>query len=391
MNKIELIEKKIELRKKAENILSKGETEKRILTNDEKTLFEEIRSQISTINDQIKDIDKSLVEEKRQIENTKKTHIEFDMKKINLTSEIRKRIENPSLGNITVPAFENRDATQYSVTQDSGAKGGETVETVVEGLLTPLYDNQVLGNFTWLTGLQGDVKIPAMAGNTVGWEGEITEADKTDSAITSVTLQPKRLSAYVDISKQLILQSNANIEAVIRQDLINALNDKLQKTFLGNEQGSATKPAGLFYNADSINAVSFANIVGIEQSAEEANITPTGYIINPAIKAEARQTVKAVGQGGFLFENNELDGMATAVTNAAKGILYGNLKDFVIGQWGDVEVVVDQYTRATFGEIRLVINAYFDGKIRRADSIVAKVVSESSAADPSTGDPSTGQ
>lgn len=379
MNKIELIEKKIELRKKAEELLSKGESEKRVLSNDEKTLFDEIRSQISGIDEQISAIDNTLVEEKRQIENEKKSHIEFNMKKINLTSEIRKRMENPSLGNITVPAFESRD---YTVSGDSGAKGGETVETVVEGLLTPLYDNQVLGNFTWLTGLQGDVKIPAMAGNTVGWEGEITEADKTDSAITSVTLQPKRLSAYVDISKQLLLQSNANIEAVIRQDLINALNDKLQKTFLGNEQGSATKPAGLFYNVDSISAVDFATIVGIEQTAEEANVAPTGYIINPAIKADARQAVKAVGQGGFLFENNELDGMPTAVTNAAKGILFGNLKDFVIGQWGDVEVVVDQYTRATFGEIRLVINAYFDGKIRRADSIVAKTIAEGKEPDP---------
>lgn len=379
MNKIELYEKKIELRKKAEDILSKGEAEKRTLNNDEKTLFDEVRSQMADIDKQIADIDKSLEEEKRQIENKSKTHIDIDMKKINLTSEIRKRIENPSLGNINVPAFENRDATQYSVTQDSGAKGGETVETVVEGLLTPLYDNVVLGNFTWLTGLQGDVKIPAMAANTVGWEGEITEADKTDSAITAVTLQPKRLSAYVDISKQLILQSNANIESVIRQDLINALTDKLQKTFLGDAAGTTTQPAGLFYNASSIDAVSFANIVSIEQAAEEANVAPTGYIINPAIKADARQAVKAVGQGGFLFEGGELDGMPTAVTNAAKGILFGNLKDFVIGQWGDVEVVVDQYTRATYGEIRLVINAYFDGKIRRAESVVAKKIAEASA------------
>ena len=380
-NKIELIEQRIQLKKKAEGILSTGEAEKRTLNDDEKKLFEEVRSQIADIDKQISDIDNALAEEKRQIENKSKDNT-LDMKKINLTSEIRARIDNPSLGNITVPAFESRD---YTVTQDSGAKGGETVETVVEGLLTPLYDNQVLGNFTWLTGLKGDVKIPAMAGNTVAWEGEITEADKSDSAITSVTLQPKRLSAYVDISKQLLLQSNANVESVIRQDLINALNDKLQKTFLGNEQGSATKPAGLFYNASTVDAVSFANIVAIEQAAEEANVAPTGYIINPAIKADARQAVKAVGQGGFLFENGELDGMPTAVTNAAKGILYGNLKDFVIGQWGDVEVVVDQYTRATFGEIRLVINAYFDGKIRRADSIVAKAIAEASPADPSTG------
>lgn len=386
INKIELIEQRIQLKKKAEGILSSGESEKRTLNEDEKKLFEEIRSQIADIDKQISDIDKSLTEEKRQIETETKSKENIqDMKKINLTSEIRARIDNPSLGNITVPAFEKRD---YTVTGDEGAKGGDTVPTVIEGLLTPLYDNQVLGNFTWLTGLQGDVKIPAMAGNTVGWEGEVTEADKTDSGISAVTLQPKRLSAYVDISKQLLLQSNANIEAVIRQDLINALNDKLQKTFLGNEAGSSTKPAGLFYNASTVDAVDFANIVAIEQAAEEANVAPTGYIINPAIKADARQAVKAVGQGGFLFEGGELDGMPTAVTNAAKGILFGNLKDFVIGQWGDVEVVVDQYTRATYGEIRLVINAYFDGKIRRADSIVAKTISESAGNEPA--DPSTG-
>lgn len=382
-NKIELIEQRIQLKKKAENILSSGEAEKRTLNDDEKKLFEEIRAQISDIDKQISDIEKSLVEEKRQIENKSKDNT-LDMKKINLTGEIRARIENPSLGNITVPAFETRD---YTVTQDSGTKGGETVETVVEGLLTPLYDNQVLSNFTWLTGLQGDVKIPAMAANNCGWEGEITEADKSDSAISAVTLQPKRLSAYVDISKQLLLQSNSNIEAIVRQDLINALNDKLQKTILGNEDATSTKPAGLFYGASTIDAVSFANIVEIEKDAEEANISPSGYIINPAIKADARQAVKAVGQGGFLFEGGELDGMPTSVTNAAKGILFGQLKDVVLGQWGDVEVVVDQYTRATFGEIRVIINAYFDCKVRRAESVIAKTIAETpeAPADPSLG------
>jgi hypothetical protein len=55
------------------------------------------------------------------------------------------------------------------------------------------------------------------------------------------------LTAYVDISKQLIYQDTVGVENAIRRDIVNALNDKLEATIFGAVAGDATKPAGIFY------------------------------------------------------------------------------------------------------------------------------------------------
>ena len=373
--KIELIEQRKQIRETAENLVKTAETEKRELNVDENDMLTEYRAQIENINKEIENLDKQLEDEKRQADqNEKRNSIHKDMNKFSLVDEIRSIVDGKKQDRkIEMPAFENRE---YTKTQDAGGKGGEDVATVIEGLLTPLYDNQVLGNFTWMTGLTSDVKIPRIGANNVGWADEIEAASATDSSVESVTLKPKRLTAYVDLSKMLLMQANANLEAVVREDIQKAVADKLQKTLLGDAAGSNIKPAGLFYEAETLEAVNFANIINIEKTVEESNAVATGYIINPSVKATCRAAVKAQGQGGFLFEGGELDGMPTAVTNAAGGILYGNLKDIVIGQFGNVSILVDPYSKAVNDEVRLVINFYVDAANRRPgeNTVVAKKV-----------------
>ena len=46
----------------------------------------------------------------------------------------------------------------------------------------------------------------------------------------------------------------------------------------------------------------------------------------------------------------------------------------MIGQWGAIDLTVDPYSQATNGKVRLVVNAYFDAKPRRADAFVAKTL-----------------
>lgn len=395
MNKLELINKKLELRAEAEKMLNAAKTEKRELNKDEDAKFDEIRKQMAEIDEQIKDIEKQLEDEKRNADEMKHINNKRNMAKYSILNAIRSKVngsqmdeatalavqiateENRAAGlacdGIVIPAFETRDASTMVAKVD--ANGGYTVATDLQGLLTPLYDNQVLGQFTWMTGLRGNIDIPVMTGSNVGWADEIAEAEKTANTFSHVTLQPKRLTAYLNISKQLILQSNESIEAVVRQDIVNALNDKLQKTLLGDASVSATQPAGIF-NGASDASMNFSALVAIEEDIEEANTVATGYIINPYVKATGRTTLKSANVAGYLFENGQLLGQPTAVTNASKGIVYGNLKDFVIGQWGNIELTVDPYTRAKNGEIQIVINAYFDAVKRRNGTIVAKKIAK---------------
>lgn len=276
-----------------------------------------------------------------------------------------------------VPAFERRDGEVVVVNDlqaTAATLGKETVPTETMALLEPLYANQVLSSFTLLTGLSSNISIPSMTAGAAGWADEIGDAQASGEKFASKGMKPKRLTCYCPISKQLLIQSNSNIEAIIRADIQKAVMDKLQSTILGDAAGTDNQPAGLFNGATAIASLNFAALVDVEKAVEDANVIATGYIINPTIKAIARVATKAQGQGGFLFDGGQLLGMPTAVTTASSGLLFGDLKEVIVGQWGDIDIVVDPYTRAGKGEILLTINTYWDAVLRRSNAVVAKKV-----------------
>ena len=106
-----------------------------------------------------------------------------------------------------------------------------------------------------------------------------------------------------------------------------------------------------------------------------------GKVVKPSqrkemAKAVLKTTVKVAGAAKFIMENNEIEGYPVLCSSAvaSKGVVMGNFADYVIGQWGGIDLTVDPYTQAANGKVRLVINAYFDAKPRRADAFVKKVL-----------------
>ena len=233
-----------ELRNKCASIIELAKTEVRDLTEDEDKELCELKDEIEAKKEEIKalqeELDKKMPkedpEEDEEKDNKRNKNIRSNkMKKLSLVNEIRTAIDENKKSVIV-------NAEKRAVT----VQGGEgvhdaVVETEIEGILEPLYANSVLAKLgaRWYTGLpQGDVQIPIMSKSTVKWEGETDEADSTGNSFTTVKLQPKRLSAYIDISKQLLAQDTIGVEAAIRRDLVNALNDKLEATLFGDDQGT---------------------------------------------------------------------------------------------------------------------------------------------------------
>lgn len=226
-----------------------------------------------------------------------------------------------------------------------------------------------------MTGLVGNVSIPVYTGSNVGWEGEIDAAKDGAGTFTEVALTPKRLTAYLDISKQFLIQDSASAEEMLRNDIIKAISTKLEATILGNGAGDTKTPAGLFNAATKLTAVDFKNIVAMQQTLEEANVSGNiKYIVSPSVKATLKTTSKDSGSGRFLMEGNEIDGITALCSSACKGIVVGNFEDYVIAQFGSIDLTVDPYTQAANGKVRLVVNAYFDAKPRRTAAFVAKTV-----------------
>lgn len=159
---------------------------------------------------------------------------------------------------------------------------------------------------------------------------------------------------------------------MLRADIVKAISNKLEATILGDEAGSNKVPAGMFNGADAA-TLDYEGTVDMEAELEEANVGGEyTYIVSPKAKAALRKATK--GDHNFVMEDGEVNGIKALCTSACKGIVLGNFSEYVIAQWGAIDLTVDPYTQAAKGKVRLVINAYFDAKPRRSEAFVVGVV-----------------
>lgn len=268
------------------------------------------------------------------------------------------------------------DARSAVINASTATAGAEAVATDTLNILEPLYNNLALSQAgcTMMFGLVGNIKLPAYSGSSAGWAAETAEAADGKGTFSEITFSPKRLTAYIDISNQFLIQDSVNAEALLRSDLAMALQQKLESTILGEAAGSDTQPAGLFNGVTTEITPTYAQMVKMEQQVEELNVTgELRYIMSPAIKAALRSTPTDAGSGRFIMEGNDVNGIPALVTNNAKGIILGNFSDFVLCQWGGIELIVDSLTLASKAMTRIVINSYWDAKPRRNAFAKAKL------------------
>lgn len=385
MNSLEIIDKKEQLRDKLNAMLDVAEKEQRKLTEDETKEFEALNTEIRNLENQINDIKKetkevrkmgkfSLLKAINDIANNRQLD-ERALEVVNQgVAEMRKAGQNYS-GQIQLP-LEERATVQATV---EGA-GQETVAEDLLNILEPLRAKLVLAQAgaSYMSGLVGNISIPAYSGSQVTWEGEVADAKDGAGTFTEVKLEPKRLTAYIDLSKQFLIQDSVSAEEMLKRDIVNAIANKLEATILGAEAGTATMPAGMLNGVSAeTEAIDYAGIVAMETELEEANVRgDIKFIVSPSAKAALKTTKLDAGSGKFAMEGNEVNGYPVLCTSAVagKGVIYGNFNDLVIGQWGGIDLTVDPYTQAANGKVRLVINAYFDAKPRRAESFVKKIL-----------------
>ena len=384
MDSLEILDRKEQLRAELNSMLDNAEKEQRKLTEDETTRFEALNTEIRNLDKQIIDIKKETKEVRKMGKfsllkaiNDIANNRQLDERALEVVNqgitEMRKAGQNYS-GQIQLP-LEERAVVQATVE----GQGAETVAEDLLNILEPLRAKLVLAQAgaSYMTGLVGNISIPAYSGSQVTWEGEVADAKDGAGTFTEVKLEPHRLTAYIDLSKQFLIQDSVSAEEMLKRDIVNAIANKLEATILGSET-IVNAPEGLLNGvvADSA-AITYEDIVAMETELEEANVRgDIKFVVSPSAKAKLKTTKLDAGSGKFAMEGNEVNGYPVLCTSAVagKGVIYGNFNDLVIGQWGGIDLTVDPYTQAANGKVRLVINAYFDAKPRRAESFVKKIL-----------------
>ena len=93
-------------------------------------------------------------------------------------------------------------------------------------------------------------------------------------------------------------------------------------------------------------------------------------------KAAFRNMAKSTKSTELVYNGGTIDGTTVYNTSnvAGNGVAYGDFSQLAIGQWGAIDLTVDPFTKAAEGKVRLVVNAYFDAKVLRADAIKVATV-----------------
>lgn len=374
-------------------ICEKRKLEIRSFSHDDKMKMDNFRKDISNINEEINELETELRTKEENYNYNNNIEKQMEKRNFSLLKAIRAISENRSLdpiaqavvlegqnemrsrslslvGQIQLPSnYEERAITVQS-------EGEDVVATNLMDVMGSLKSKNVLvqAGARVLENLTGDVQFPLSSSANCSWEGETSETAATDMTFTHVKLSPKRLSCVVDVSKQFLLQDSASAERVIREEILSAINSKLEKTFLGAEQGTNTMPQGLFYNNGTplTEVAKFKDLTDLEADVENANVDgKVVYLLSPKAKGELRNMVKGDKTTNLVYENGAVDGTEALSTSniAEKRFAYGDFSNVVIANWGNLDITVDPMTKAASGLVRLVVNFYCDVKVLRPETI----------------------
>ena len=385
MTILEKREKIIGLKDEMSTLIKNGEAETRELTEEENGRLAEIRTEIDNLE---KEIAEQEAEDRKLAETNKDNKNNKEMKEIRLFNLIKGVAGMQDLNDEERQFVKGQHITLRSgatiQAQGEATTGVEAIPEDKKRLDLAIRNASVLNRLgcTWFGNATGDISMPKYSGSLVGWKGEIEKADNGEGDFSEVVLQPKRLTAIVDISKTFLAQTAEDAEAILIADLAAACAEKLDKTVFGAESGvTGVRPAGLFYDNDytttggTIGDVAYDDVLDLELGVEEKNGTDFVFVASPNVKYALKGTQMASGLG-MVFNAGEIDGYKAIVSNSVvKGGLMALVpRDLAVATWNSIDITVDNYTKAAENQVRLVVNYYVDAALR-GDRIAAKTFS----------------
>ena len=233
---------------------------------------------------------------------------------------------------------------------------------------------------TLLRGLQGDVKIPKKTGTSTAAfvSSEGTAVAESEMTIGSVTLSPKTLGCFTDVTRQLLTQSSLDVENLIRNDIAQSMALAIDAGALAGS-GTSGNPTGI-KNTSGINTVTFAGAnptwaetVNMESqvAVDNALLGNLSYIMRADDYGSLKTTEKASGTAQFVVDRDgRVNNYGVVVSNqpTAGDHYFGNFSDLLIGFFGGLDIIVDPYTNSSSGTVRVVGIQMIDVAVRNAVS-----------------------
>ena len=340
-------------------MLDKAEAEKRALDASEKEQFEQLKTKKELLEMKVErraleDINAGLVSDRRVLF----SQAVFDV-------------------------VNHRSLEEYNgVVSEGGIKVVEravTVPVTIGEIIEPLEKGLIIDKLgiKMQSGLVGDLVFPTLAAVEATIQGENVAVTDTELNIDKIKASPKRVSISIPVSKRAINQTNYSLQDVVLKQISLGVARTLNKwMFSGTALSGASN--GVFVktkpSVEYTNELTFANVVSLESTVMDAGVDVTdgtaAYVCTPKVYGALKSTPKAAGSAEMICQNGMVNGYPVLVTNYmdADSIGFGVFSNAAIGQFGDMDLVIDPYTGAKSNIVNFVLNTDYDIVVARPEA-----------------------
>ena len=216
-----------------------------------------------------------------------------------------------------------------------------------------------------------DASLPSVdRSKKAAWVGTSANVAPTLDLTTST---PRRLSAYITASKQLMKLSPLLAGVFLEKQLLSAIGAALDDAAVN---GSGTdEPFGLLADPNILEHefttdITAADVLAMEKAVAdahgEAEAAYMGWIADSGTREALRGLPRLAGGSAPLWPDGLAQGPlgyrgTVSPFAPADTLIYGNLADLVILQSSSIEVMANPFTAGdTMGFVRMLISGWFD-------------------------------
>ncbi|MFX0872390.1 phage major capsid protein [Escherichia coli] len=258
-------------------------------------------------------------------------------------------------GSVFVPAAAMRAAAAGNTKADLTAITDEKLLT--ESYIEMLLPASCLGRLgvTVLSGLNSPIAVPKMTASSVeafGFVDENGSAPESKATFSNVKMSPKTFAGGNPISRASIKQV-PGIATLITDHINKAVRIKLEQLIL-SDKDNTRGPKGLvkqLVDADRVTkktAFSYKDFLKEIAALTDAGVPAQSikFAMSGATAAELESTLKDNGVSGYIIENGKLAGydVVTSGVIPADHIVLGDFSGIMIGEWGGLELDMDDTT-----------------------------------------------
>lgn len=277
-------------------------------------------------------------------------------------------------------------------TNNVGGTGSALIQTTVSpNVIDRLREKVMVRRMgaTVLGGLTGNLAIPRLKTSaSAQWVGEGTQITESDPATEQVTFSPKHCGALVEMSRNMLMQSSADVATLIENDLAALLAVALdQAAVMG---GGTNQPSGILAAGSGITivpggtngaAITWANVVNLIGAVDASNALDgsLAFLTNAKVVKSARQTVKTATDtsSNFIMNNPAmlagytLGSTQNVPSNLTKGtgtnlsaLIFGDFSQLFLAFWSELNILVNPYAAGAYAAGNVQIRAMLTADIR---------------------------